>query len=165
MGLFKPIKDDDARKKFAKFVVVLILLWGIMLFFKSFVPSDFTPAQSKEVTSKSELNWIPSLDEGKSIARQQKKMVMIDTYADWCVACKELEKYTFADPEISKILKNLVLVKLDFTRRTKDNEALRKSLGVIGMPTIIFLNSQGQEIKRFSGFRDKNQFLKILNSL
>lgn len=164
-GLFKPLEDDDARKKFVKFLVVLILLWGIMLFFKSFIPTDFPPTQSKAVISRSELNWIPSLDEGKSLARQQNRMVMIDTYADWCVACKELDKYTFSDPDVVKILNKMVLVKLDFTRRTRDNETLRKSLGVIGMPTIIFLNSQGQEIKRFSGFRDKNQFLKIVNSL
>jgi thiol:disulfide interchange protein DsbD len=165
MGLFKPLEDDNARKKFAKLIMVIVLLWGVLLFFISFIPADFTPTQSKEITSKAGLNWIYNLDEGKTIALQKTKMVMIDTYADWCVACKELDKYTFSDPEVMKILNNMVLVKLDFTRRTKDNETLRKSLGVIGMPTIIFLNSQGKEIKRFSGFRDKNQFLKIVNSL
>jgi len=165
MGLFKPLEDDDARKKFIKFLVVLIFLWGVFIIFKSVIPIDSGQTQSKTIAAKTQLNWFSSLDEGKVVAREQKKMVMIDTFADWCVACKELEKYTFSDPEVSKILKNFTLVKLDFTSRSKNNEALRKFLGVIGMPTIIFLNSRGQEIKRFSGFRDKNQFLKIINSL
>ena len=63
------------------------------------------------------------------------------------------------------VLQNYVLVKLDFTKRNEKNQALRKSLGIIGIPTIIFLDSNGREIKRFSGFRNKKDFLKIVNSL
>jgi len=90
---------------------------------------------------------------------------MIDTYADWCVACKELDEQTFSDPEVRAVLKTYVLVKLDFTRRNDKSKALRKSLNIIGMPTIIFLSPDGKELKRFSGFKTKNEFLKVLNSL
>ena len=165
MGLFKPLGDEDIRKKFIKLLVVLIFLWGILLFFKSFLPVDFGKPVSQALITREPLNWISGLEQGKVLAAQQNKKLMIDTYADWCVACKELDKLTFSDPEVQVVLQNYVLVKLDFTKRNEKNQALRKSLGIIGIPTIIFLDSNGREIKRFSGFRNKKDFLKIVNSL
>ncbi|MCK4944154.1 MAG: thioredoxin family protein, partial [Candidatus Aminicenantes bacterium] len=152
MGLFKPLGDEDIRKKFIKLLVVLIFLWGILLFFKSFLPVDFGKPVSQALITREPLNWISGLEQGKVLAAQQNKKLMIDTYADWCVACKELDKLTFSDPEVQVVLQNYVLVKLDFTKRNEKNQALRKSLGIIGIPTIIFLDSNGREIKRFSGF-------------
>ena len=165
MGLFKSIEDDDIKKKFVKFIVVLIFLWGVLLFFKSFIPADFLTPGPQAVMVREQLNWIPSLEDGKTVASGQNKKLMIDTYADWCVACKEMDKLTFSDPEVQAVLKDYILVKLDFTRRNEKNQALQKSLGIIGMPTIIFLNPEGNEINRFSGFKNKKEFLKIVNSL
>lgn len=165
MGLFKPPGDEDIRKKFIKLLVVLIFLWGGLLFFKSFLPVDFGKPISRALTTREPMNWISGLEQGKVLAVQQNKKLMIDTYAEWCVACKELDKLTFSDPEVQMVLQNYVLVKLDFTKRNEKNKALSKSLGIIGMPTIIFLDSNGREIKRFSGFKNKKEFLKIVNSL
>jgi thiol:disulfide interchange protein DsbD len=111
------------------------------------------------------LPWVSDLEEGKNQAKLENKIMMIDTYADWCVACKELDEYTFSTPEVSEKLKSFILVKLDFTKKDEANEALRKSLGVIGMPTVIFFNPDGTEIKRFSGFKKKNEFLEIIASM
>jgi thioredoxin:protein disulfide reductase len=91
--------------------------------------------------------------------------MMIDTYADWCVACRELDEYTFSDAKVAERLKTMTLVKLDFTKKNEANETLRKSLGVIGMPTVMFFNPDGTEIKRFSGFLKKDEFMKVLDSL
>jgi thiol:disulfide interchange protein DsbD len=145
--------------------VVLIFLWGVLLFFKSFLPVDFGKPVSRALTTREPMNWISGLEQGKVLAVQQNKKLMIDTYAEWCVACKELDKLTFSDSEVQMVLQNYVLVKLDFTKRNEKNKALSKSLGIIGMPTIIFLDSNGREIKRFSGFKNKKEFLKIVNSL
>ncbi len=165
MGLFKPPGDEDIREKFVKLLVVLIFLWGVLLFFKSFLPVDFGKPIARVTDTRESLEWIPELKQGKVLAVQQNKKLMIDTYADWCVACKELDEITFSDPEVRAVLKTYVLVKLDFTKRNEKNKALSKSLGIIGMPTIIFLDSNGREIKRFSGFKNKKEFLKIVNSL
>ncbi|GIS45693.1 MAG: hypothetical protein Ct9H90mP18_00250 [Gammaproteobacteria bacterium] len=51
-----------------------------------------------------------------------KNITMIDLYADWCVACKELEKYTFTDPRVEKILSKINLVKYDFTKTSEDSQ-------------------------------------------
>ncbi len=165
MGLFKPLEQTGIKGKLFKVVLSLIFLVGAFLFIKAldmkYFPAKYTPA----AVEKAHLPWISDLEEGKAAARAQNKLLMIDTYADWCVACKELEKYTFSTPAVSGRLKDLVLVKLDFTKRNQANEDLRQSLNVIGMPTIIFLDSEGTEIKRFSGFMKEKEFLQILDSL
>lgn len=164
MGLFKP-QEDDVKKKFFKVMLVLVFLWGVVLFFRSFLPPDMTRTGFEVSTSTGELNWMTDLNQGKREALQQNKKLMIDTTADWCVACGELEKHTFSHPEVRAALRGFILVKMDFTRRTEQTQKLSKSLGIIGMPTVIFLNPDGTEIKRFSGFKTRTEFLKILNTL
>ncbi|UCH98531.1 MAG: protein-disulfide reductase DsbD [Candidatus Aminicenantes bacterium] len=165
MGLFKPLEEDEVKSKTFKVIVVLIFLIGALLFVKAVEMKYFPAKYAGESTERIHLPWISSLEEGKSLARAENKLMMIDTYADWCVACKELEKYTFKTPEVSGRLKDFVLVKLDFTKRNEANEELRKSLKVIGMPTVIFFKPDGTEIHRFYGFKKKDEFLKIIDSL
>ncbi len=166
MGLFKPLEQDEEPKgKLFKLLLVLIFLTGAFLFVKSLDMKYFPARYSGVSVEKAHLPWISDLEEGKRLAKAENKMIMIDTYADWCVACKELEEYTFSTPAVSERLKELVLVKLDFTRKDEANEALRKSLKVIGMPTVIFLNPDGTEINRFSGFMKKDKFLQFMDSL
>jgi thiol:disulfide interchange protein DsbD len=166
MGLFKPVEDDEQKSKIFKVIVVVIFLLGALLFVKAvemkYFPSKYAAAEPGE---KVHLPWVSDLEEGKNQAKLENKIMMIDTYADWCVACKELDEYTFSTPEVSEKLKSFILVKLDFTKKDEANEALRKSLGVIGMPTVIFFNPDGTEIKRFSGFKKKNEFLEIIASM
>jgi thiol:disulfide interchange protein DsbD len=166
MGLFKPFAEDEELKgKGFKLILVLIFLTGAFLFVKSLDMKYFPARYSAASVEKVHLPWISDLEEGKRLAKAENKKIMIDTYADWCVACKELEEYTFSTPGVSERLKELVLVKLDFTKKDEANEALRKSLKVIGMPTIIFLNPDGTEINRFSGFMKKDKFLQFMDSL
>lgn len=166
MGLFKPLEEDEELKgKVFKLILVLIFLTGAFLFVKSLDMKYFPARYSGASVEKAHLPWISDLEEGKRLAEAENKKIMIDTYADWCVACKELEEYTFSTPKVSERLKELVLVKLDFTKKDEANEALRKSLKVIGMPTVIFLNPDGTEINRFSGFMKKDKFLQFMDSL
>jgi thiol:disulfide interchange protein DsbD len=166
LGLFKPLEDDEQKSKILKVIVVLIFLIGALLFVKA-VEMKYFPSKyaAGELVEKVHLPWISDLEAGKNQAKLENKIMMIDTYADWCVACKELDKYTFSSPEVSEKLKSFILVKLDFTKKDEANEALRKSLGVIGMPTVIFFNPDGTEIKRFFGFKKKDEFLEIIASM
>lgn len=168
MGLFKSQEEDAEHKsKLFKVVLVLLFLIGALLFVRGidmkYFPAKYAPAASLEKGPS--LPWIKDLDEGKKIAKAENKIMMIDTYADWCVACKELDEYTFSEAEVAERLKTMTLVKLDFTKKNEANDNLRKSLNVIGMPTVIFYRPDGTEIKRFSGFMKKDAFLNVLDSL
>ena len=94
---------------------------------------------------------------------QSKKVVMVDLYADWCVACKELEKYTFSDPRVSQILNQLTLIKFDITEITDKHSIYLKQMKIFGPPGIFFYNG-GKEIDnaRIVGFIEADDFLETL---
>ncbi|MNG73806.1 Thiol:disulfide interchange protein DsbD precursor [compost metagenome] len=85
---------------------------------------------------------------------------MLDLYADWCVACKEFEKYTFSDTRVQAALANTVLLQADVTANNAEQVALLKHLKVLGLPTILFFNGTGQEStsQRVTGFMDAAAF-------
>lgn len=85
---------------------------------------------------------------------------MLDLYADWCVACKEFEKYTFSDTAVQTTLSNTVLLQADVTANNTEQVALLKHLKVLGLPTILFFNGVGQELtnQRVTGFMDATAF-------
>lgn len=165
MGLFKGIDKHDHKEKFYKIIVVLIFLCGAFLFFKSIEIKYFSYTVGSIKSYENNLFWIEDIEQGKLKAEKENKILMVDAYAEWCVACKELDKYTFSDQNVSEILKDYVLVKLDFTKKSEKNRELRKKLNIIGMPTVLFFDAQSREIKRFSGFKNKDEFLRILNNL
>lgn len=100
-------------------------------------------------------------------ANAQGKSVMIDLYADWCVACKEFEKYTFPDPAVQKALSNTVLMQIDLTDNTPQSLEFQETFYVLGLPTILFFDPQGQEIAkgRVTGFMKADAFATHLSKL
>ena len=90
--------------------------------------------------------------------------VMVDLYADWCVACKELEKYTFSDERVSEKLNKLKLIKFDITETTEEHSKYLQSMMVFGPPALFFFNEDGNEIidARIVGFMGSEDFLKVL---
>jgi len=164
-GLFTPYDDDDVKMKLKKALLILIMIGGAFLFVKYLENGNVETNDKIKPENSITLNWVNSIEEGKKLALKEHKKIMIDTYADWCVACKELDEFTFSSPEVAKVLKKeYILVKVDFTRENETNNRLRKELGVIGMPTVIFLNEEGKEFKRFSGYYNKERFLGFIGS-
>jgi thiol:disulfide interchange protein DsbD len=100
------------------------------------------------------------LEAGLAEARAAGKPVMLDFYADWCIACKELEKFTFSDAAVQKALDGAVLLKADVTANDADDQALLKSLGLIGPPAILFYGPDGLERRgyRLVGFKPAAEF-------
>ncbi|MDG5478601.1 protein-disulfide reductase DsbD [Citrobacter freundii] len=109
------------------------------------------------------LNFTPvaSVDAlNQALAQAKGKPVMLDLYADWCVACKEFEKYTFSNPQVQQALGNTVLLQADVTANNAQDVALLKHLQVLGLPTILFFDAEGKEHPeaRVTGFMDATAF-------
>ena len=105
---------------------------------------------------------INNVDELNAALQQaQGKRVMLDLYADWCVACIEFEKYTFTSPEVQNELKDTVLLQADVTQNNPQQVALLKRLQVLGLPTILFFGADGKELpqSRVTGFMNATQFV------
>ena len=109
------------------------------------------------------LNFTPvaSVDAlNQALAQAKGKPVMLDLYADWCVACKEFEKYTFSNQQVQQALGDTVLLQADVTANNAQDVALLKHLQVLGLPTILFFDAEGKEHPeaRVTGFMDSATF-------
>ncbi len=101
------------------------------------------------------------------IQQSEGKYVMVDFYADWCISCKEMERFTFSDPRIHARLTDAVLLKIDVTAGTPDDMALLQRFSLFGPPGILFIDRQGNDIQdiRIIGFQNKDDFLTILDAV
>ena len=93
-----------------------------------------------------------------------KKPIMLDFYADWCVACLEYEKFTFNSPKVVSLLDKFELLQVDVTKNNKEHQILLQEFNLFGPPGIIFFDSEGIEIKelRTIGFKNATEFSSIL---
>ncbi len=93
-------------------------------------------------------------------ARAAGQPVMFDFYADWCVACKEMEKYTFTDPAVQQALAGALLLQADVTANDQTDQALMQRFGILGPPSILFFGGDGGErpAYRVVGFKRADEF-------
>lgn len=110
------------------------------------------------------IKTVEQLNQALLDAKTAGKPVMLDFYADWCVACKEFERYTFHQPAVEAQLKNFVLLQVDVTRSEPDDFELLQHLQVLGLPTIDFWDEQGNRLPqaRITGFMAEHPFLAHL---
>ncbi|SFN03554.1 Thiol:disulfide interchange protein DsbD [Izhakiella capsodis] len=102
-----------------------------------------------------------------ALAQNSGKITMLDLYADWCVACKEFAKYTFPDASVVKNLEHFQLLQVNVTRNNAQDTALLTQLRVLGLPTILFFDTEGHEIpgSRVTGFLNARAFNDHLQKL
>ncbi|MDO8414184.1 MAG: protein-disulfide reductase DsbD [Gallionellaceae bacterium] len=100
------------------------------------------------------------------LAQAHGKTVMLDFYADWCVSCKEMERYSFSDAQVQAQLKNTVLLQADVTANNDEDKALVQRFELFGPPAILFFDAQGHEQKdyRVTGYQNPTQFLQSLKN-
>ncbi|WP_206862194.1 protein-disulfide reductase DsbD [Lysobacter changpingensis] len=104
------------------------------------------------------------LDREIAAAKAAGKPLMLDFYADWCVACKEMEKYTFPEPSVHRALGDFVLLKADVTANDEADQALMKRLGIIGPPaTLWYVDGAERRELRLFGFEDAENFVERAN--
>jgi thioredoxin:protein disulfide reductase len=120
-------------------------------------PHATSEAQFQRVKSVAELD--------QRIATAKGKYVLLDFYADWCVSCKEMERFTFADAKVQAKLKDTILLQADVTANSADDKALLQRFGLFGPPGIILFDRDGKEIKSFRviGYQPSEQFLAELS--
>lgn len=100
-----------------------------------------------------------------AVLAQSRQPVMLDFYADWCVSCREMERFTFTDPGVAQRMAGMVLVQADVTANNADDRALLKRFRLFGPPGIMFFEPGGKEIQdaRVVGFQDAKRFTESLD--
>jgi thiol:disulfide interchange protein DsbD len=126
-----------------------------------------SPSAGSDTTSADSLTFAPvrssiQLDQAVKTAAQP---AMLDFYADWCVSCKEMEKFTFSDPRVHARLQQLNLLRADVTANNPDDQALLKRFKLFGPPGIIFFDHSGAEVLRVVGYESADTFLHSLDRL
>lgn len=114
-------------------------------------------------SEKNSIEWHPY---NERAAAGTGKAMIIDFYADWCIPCKELDAVTFSDPKVIEISKKFDAYKADMTKSLSEQvETLRNKYNIIGVPTVLVINSRGEEVKRITGFVNSDEFLKIIQDV
>jgi len=154
------------ENKIAIFKIVLILGLLISFLFNIFHTKNYIEKDmGLTLDNKPEFIAINSLDQlNNIIASNNEKPIMLDFYADWCVACLEFEKFTFTDKEVSALMQQYILLKADVTENNQNDKELMKRFNIFGPPAILFFNNSGDEVKqiRTIGFKNSKDFKKIL---
>ena len=93
------------------------------------------------------------------------RTVMLDFYADWCVSCKEMERYTFSDERVRARFRDMVLLQADVTANSAQDSALLRRFRLFGPPGIVFFDRDGREIEglRVIGYQAADRFLAVLD--
>ena len=116
---------------------------------------------------------VPQFEKVDSIAELDARLattdrpVLLDFYADWCVSCKEMERFTFSDAAVAARMSRMLLLKADVTANTDEHKALLKRFGLFGPPGIIFWSGAGAELAdlRVVGFQNADTFLPTLERM
>lgn len=105
--------------------------------------------------------WLKSSVAGIEVAKERNTITMVDVFADWCAACKELEAITFPHPEVKKTLSDFVLVRANY----EDESDFIEKYGIVGLPAVLFINHNGEEIdgSRINGFLNPDNFVDHVN--
>lgn len=146
----------------------IILLTGALVIARPLQDWLFSPPQPPLQTSdRTIFTPIRNLNELRSAFPSTSAVTMLDLYADWCVACKEFDKYTFHDAGVQRSLASVRLLKADVTADNVSQNALLQQYQVLGLPSILFFDANGQEIpgSRVTGFLDATQFQAHLKTL
>lgn len=116
-------------------------------------------SQKNDESQNSELNWHTDLNSALEEAKKTNKPIFIDFHAQWCSYCKKLDENTLSDPQVQEKLKSkYILAKID----TDKYPNIASDYKIYGLPTIVYLNSNGIETKRNEGYLGPNELLNQL---
>lgn len=147
-----------SRKVAARFVAIWIIIGGVLLY--SWWPQSHHTLPFVQVSS------VAEIQQQLATAARNDQVVMLDLYADWCVACKEFERDTFSAEQVANATADVVLLQADVTANTASNNAILSEYQVLGLPTILFFKAE-QEINRsrVTGFMSAENFAEHIEEL
>jgi thiol:disulfide interchange protein DsbD len=113
------------------------------------------------------IKWISYDQEVISAGLKEKRTIMLDIYADWCLPCRAMENKAFKDPDVVSLSKDILCVRMDLTRKQPFQEEIMKRYHIRGVPTIIFIDRDGQEENdlRIESYVDNTELLNRMTSL
>ncbi|MFP5400966.1 MAG: protein-disulfide reductase DsbD [Gammaproteobacteria bacterium] len=159
-------------QRFWKGVGVVLLLAGAAMLVGALAGSrdPLQPLAVLRAQAAAPVN-MPQFEKVNSIAELDARLaatdrpVMLDFYADWCVSCKEMERFTFSDARVAERMGRMLLLKADVTANNEDHKALLKRFGLFGPPGIIFFDAAGKEREgmRVVGFMKAEPFATVLD--
>ena len=182
IGALEPIRGRCIRCHRAnkKALGIIILLYGMSLLLGGmsgakdpihpldpFLPNKNAVAVAAASEHKT-FEKITSIEELDAILAENKgKKVMVDFYADWCSACKELEEKTFSDESVKTAMDSYVLVQVDLTANDEAAKSISSKFGIFGPPAILFFDESGERVKSADivGFKEPQEFLKHLGEI
>ena len=183
MGALEPIREGASGwTRLWKGLGVALLAWGLFYLVAAArggedllqplrhsqpVAVGGTTAPEQQGLAFRQIKGIDGLEAALAEARAKGQPVMLDFYADWCISCKEMEKYTFHDPAVIEATRGMMLLQADVTPNDAADQALLKRFGLIGPPAILFFDHEGREQRnlRVVGFMPPEQFVKRLQAL
>lgn len=137
------------REYFIGIVVIIISLLVLVL-------SIHTLTSNETESNTSSIQWGNDLNQAMEEAKKSNKTIFIDFYADWCSYCGDMDEETFTDPQVKeKLTQNYVLLKVDVDK----NPDLSSKYRAYSLPTIVIVDSSGNEIKRIIGYQTPEQLL------
>lgn len=146
----------------------ILLLGAMLIAARPLQDWAFGNAPTAESAAHLSFNRVSSVEQlNQQLQNSAGKITMLDLYADWCVACKEFEKYTFSDGQVQSALGQLQLLQADVTANSATDSALLQHLNVLGLPTILFFDASGHEIpgSRITGLMKPAAFRAHLQKL
>jgi thioredoxin:protein disulfide reductase len=161
--------------RFAKGIGVMALVAGIAFLIGALAgsrdvlqPLASLRTASSEAAAPVVFTRVNSMDElDRAISGARGRAVMLDFYADWCVSCKEMERYTFPDPQVRSRIADVVKIQADVTANSAEHQRLLKRFRLFGPPGIVFFDREGREIEglRVIGFQPAERFAKVLDEV
>lgn len=147
---------------------IILVCYSLLQFYGLSINDDFDPSTS--FIEKESIVVFSKLDNTSEVFQSinnAKNITMLDLWADWCVACKELDKYTFSDDRVEKLLKKMNIIKFDITYNNDDHAKFMSNYNIYGPPALMFFNNDGKEIEsaRIVGFIDADKFIIELKNL
>ena len=130
-------------------------------------PVQTTQNQSSESQQFKPIKGIKGLERELAAAKAANKPVMLDFSAEWCVSCKEMDSFTFADAGVQTLLKNFIVLRADVTANDEQDKALNKRFQIFGPPMVLFFDRKGKEQpdKRIVGFMPAEEFRQHLKQV
>lgn len=153
------------------FAATLLVITGVSLTKNYFWPSAAVSSNTQTINEQTQtFKQVANLAELKKAindASADDRLVMVDLYADWCVACKEFEHYTFPDAKVQSEFSHFELIQIDLTESDDKTIELMEEYTVFGLPSILFFDTQGEELaaQRVTGFLNAEDFANHLASV